>query len=293
MTAQAQAPRTTIVIATRDRRDELLVTLTELDRAHPGVPTVVVDNGSSDGTPSAVRQSRPGVMVISLAGNHGAVARNVGVLAATTPYVAFADDDSWWDKGALAAAELAFDTHPDLGLIAARTLVGPEERPDPITAELAASPLERTANLPWPRLLGFLCCSAIVRRQAFLQAGGFSPILHFVGEERLLAWDLAAAGWACCYVEDIVAHHHPSTQRSGQVRRHRQELRNQLLATWLRRHPARGTSVTLSLLGDLRRDPEVLPAVLAALRKAPDVLRGRRRLPLSVERMVRLVEGSR
>lgn len=29
--------------------------------------------------------------------NHGAVARNVGVELARTPYVALSDDDSWWE----------------------------------------------------------------------------------------------------------------------------------------------------------------------------------------------------
>jgi cytochrome c oxidase subunit 1 len=233
------SPRTTLVIATRDRRDELLATLAELTRCCPGVPRVAVGNASSDGTPAAVWAAYPSTRVIELPCNYGAVARNVGVVAARKLYIAFADDDSWRADGALAAAELAFETHPNLGLIAARTLVGMDCHPDPIIAELADSPLRPTAELPWPRVLGFLCCSATVRREAFLQAGGFSPILHFVGEERLLAWDRAAAGWACCYLEHLVAYHHPSAQRSSQHRRRRREVRNRLLATWLRRRPAR------------------------------------------------------
>ena len=39
----------------------------------------------------------------------GSSARNVGVAQVTTPYVAFADDDSWWAPGALAAAADLFD----------------------------------------------------------------------------------------------------------------------------------------------------------------------------------------
>lgn len=34
------------------------------------------------------------------------------------------------------------------------------------------------------------------------------------GEETLLAYDLAAAGWQLCYVADVVAHHHPSPIRA-------------------------------------------------------------------------------
>jgi hypothetical protein len=37
-------------------------------------------------------------------------------------------------------------------------------------------------------------CAAVLRRDAFLQVGGFSPLLFVFGEETVLAYDLAAAG---------------------------------------------------------------------------------------------------
>jgi hypothetical protein len=43
-------PRTTVVIMTRDRRAELLRTLDLMTRLPEGVPIIVVDNASSDGT---------------------------------------------------------------------------------------------------------------------------------------------------------------------------------------------------------------------------------------------------
>ena len=39
--------------------------------------------------------------MVALPVNAGAVARTTGVRHTTTPYVAFADDDSWWEPGAL------------------------------------------------------------------------------------------------------------------------------------------------------------------------------------------------
>lgn len=54
-------------------------------------------------------------------------------------------------------------------------------------------------------VLGFLACAAIVRRHTFLDAGGFSPLLFFVGEERLLAYDLTAVGRLRCYAPEIIA----------------------------------------------------------------------------------------
>ncbi|MBY8852153.1 glycosyltransferase, partial [Saccharothrix sp. MB29] len=136
----------------------------------------------------------PRVRVLALGHNVGASARNRGVRAADTPYVAFCDDDSWWAPGALDRAEELFREHPALGLVAARVVVEPEGREDPVCAEMASSPLGRGGDLPGPRVLGFICCASIVRREAFLRVGGFNPVLFFPGEERLFSWDMAAAG---------------------------------------------------------------------------------------------------
>ncbi|HEX8805223.1 MAG TPA: glycosyltransferase, partial [Acidimicrobiales bacterium] len=211
-----------MVIATRDRRDGLLGVLDRLDALPPTErpPVVVVDNGSSDGGPAVVRAAHPGVQVVELGVNRGAPARDVGVVAATTPYVAFADDDSWWAPGALTAAADAFDARPRLGLVAARVLVGPAERVDTVSAAMAASPLPRPPDGgAGPAVLGFLACGAVVRRRAFLQAGGFSPVTFFMGEEGALALDLAAAGWELAYVDRVVAHHHPAPSQRDPAER--------------------------------------------------------------------------
>jgi hypothetical protein len=65
---------------------------------------IVIGNGSVDGTAAAVRERHPGVDLIELGANRGAAARNVGMARAGTPYVAFADDDSWWAPGARASS---------------------------------------------------------------------------------------------------------------------------------------------------------------------------------------------
>src|SRR4051812_29462950 len=172
---------TTVVIATRDRRDQLLRTLGELTALPEQPPIILVDNGSGDGTPDAVRAAYPEVTVLEPGQNLGAVGRTFGVLEAETELVASPDDDSWWQPGALARADELFQRHPRLGLLTARTLVGPEGRLDPLSAELAGSPLGQEADLPGPSVLGFLACAAVVRRSAYLQVGGFSPVVFFFG----------------------------------------------------------------------------------------------------------------
>lgn len=280
----------TVVIATRDRRQELIRTLQHLYELTPPPPVVVVDNGSSDGTAHAVRAQFTDAMVLALRRNYGAPARNLGVLAARTRYVAFSDDDSWWAPGALQRARAVLNSHPRLGLVAARTLVGPTQRPDPVNALLAASPLPRPSNAPGPSVLGFLACSAVLRREAFCRVGGFSDLLFFVGEERLLCYDLATAGWERVYLNDVVAHHHPSAHRSDPERRRVLELRNALLTAVLRRPRSVAVATAAALARDSGRDAAARCALREALVRLPAALRRRLPLPATVEQQVRMLE---
>ncbi|ANN17048.1 glycosyl transferase [Amycolatopsis orientalis] len=283
------AARTTVVIATRNRATELTRTLTELTALRPPPPIVVVDNASSDDTVDRV-SGFPGVRVVRLPRNLGATARNVGVALARTPYVAFSDDDSWWAEDALPEAERILDAHSDVGLVAAKTLVGEEEREDPVVQLMAGSPLGTPDGLPGPAVLGFLACSAVVRREAYLQVAGFSPVLHFGAEERLFSYDLAAHGWRLCYVDRVRAHHHPSSARPSRGRRERTELRNRLLITVMRRPVRRCVADGLRVLSRVPREPRVLGALAGTLRRLPSALAGRRPLPARVERQIRVLE---
>lgn len=221
--------RVTIVVASRNRREELLASL-----ARHRAPVVYVDNASEDGSPDAVREAFPQVEVVALPRNVGAFARTIGVRRATTPVVAFADDDSWWAPGSLAAGAEILAAHPDAGLLNARILVGTEERLDPTCAEMACSPLPRPAGAPGEQLLGFIACGAMVRTAAFVAAGGFDPVVRFPGEEERLSLDLAQLGYLACYVPELVVHHHPSPIRSSPHVRHLGLARSAVLTAALR-----------------------------------------------------------
>ncbi|MEW9531081.1 glycosyltransferase family 2 protein [Microbispora sp. NPDC049125] len=277
----ARPPRVTVVVATRNRHSDLESSLPR----HEG-PVIVVDNGSADGSAAFVRDRFPHVRLVELGRNLGATARNVGARLATTPYVAFADDDSWWAPGALDRAAGVLDAHPRLALLAAHILVGPEERPDPICAAMARSPLKTEPDLPGPSVLGFLACGAVVRRDAYLAAGGFDDVVFFFGEEERLALDLASAGWGLSYVADVVAHHHPSAARvSG--RRRVLASRNRLLTAVLRRPwPVVGRAA----LAAARGGPPGWRALGEAVTRLPKALWRRRGLPPEVEAALRSLD---
>jgi GT2 family glycosyltransferase len=155
------------------------------------------------------------------------------VIAAGTPYVAFCDDDAWWEPGSLARAAAILDAHPDVALVAARVLL-PGGRLEPTCEAMAASRLPTRPGLPGRRVLGFIACGAVVRRSAYLAAGGFPPGWGVGGEELPLAAELADRGWELVYVDELVAHHHPS-QRRDTGRRRVVADRNDLWFAWSRR----------------------------------------------------------
>jgi GT2 family glycosyltransferase len=280
---RSRDPRVTVVVATRNRRDEVLGTLPRHEAR-----AILVDNASSDGTAEAVRRTLPAVEVLPLDRNLAAAGRNLGVARSSTPYVAFADDDSWWSPGSLSRAADLMDAHPRLGLLSARVLVGPEERLDPVSTAMAAAPLGTEPDLPGPSILGFLACAVMVRREAFAAVGGFERLLGVYGEEQLLAVDLITHGWGLAYVDDVVVHHHPSPQRGDPTVRRRIEARNALLTRWLR-WPAR--EALAETVATARSGADGRAAALAALRRLPAAWTGRSLLPEHVRRDVAALEA--
>lgn len=285
-------PRVSVVIATRNRACELLTTLERLRDLPERPHIVVVDNASTDGTPETVRRRYPEVEVVVLTENLGGAGRNVGVRRVDAPYVAFSDDDSWWAPGSLARAADLLDTHPRLAALAARTLVGPQEKRDPICDAMANSPLAPEPDMPGPPVRGFLGCAVVVRRTAYLEAGGYNPRIRIGGEEELLAADLAAAGWELAYVDELVAHHHPSKVRDS-VERRRLSVRNALWFAWLRRPLSTAGRHTLLAARAAPKDADVWDGLVQALRGLPWALRHRRVLPRRVEEDLRLLDSER
>lgn len=275
--------RVTTVVITRNRREQLLETL---PRHVP--PVIVVDNGSEDGTADAVERAHPEATVVRLGRNLAAGGRTVGARLARTEHVAFADDDSWWEPGSLDRAVEVLDRHRRIGLLVARVVLEPAGTDDPFNAVLAASPLPGDPAAPGVPVLGFMACAAVVRRDAFLAAGGFDPVLGIGGEEQLLAWDLAALGWELRHLDDLVVHHEP---RSGPGRsrpgRRAGLHRAAVLTAVMRRSPA---TIATAVGQAVRDGPPGIRGVAGAMPHLGYALSHRRRLPSSVEQDVRILE---
>jgi GT2 family glycosyltransferase len=281
-----------VVIITRNRCPELGRTLSKLAGLPEQPAIIVVDNGSDDGTAAHVRWHHPHVQLITARANLGAVGRNLALRRVTTPYVAFCDDDTWWEPGSLTLAADTLDAHPDVASVTARIVVEPDGTDDPITPELAGSPLPGRPGLPGPVLLSIMAGASVLRAGPFREMGGFSPRLWLGGEEELLCADLVARGHTLCYLPAATVHHQASELRDP-ARRRLLGIRNTLWFTWLRRPAGAALRRTAELAGTVPRDATSAAAFGAAVRGLPWVLRERRPVPPAVEAWIQLLDEPR
>ncbi|MBW0101311.1 glycosyltransferase family 2 protein [Pseudonocardia sp. KRD291] len=279
----------TVVMITHNRADELRRTLTAMTALPDAAPIILVDNASTDGTADMVEREFGQVELIRGDRNLGAVGRNVAVDRVRTRHVAFCDDDTRWQSGALTRAAALLDAHPGLASVTGRCLVEPGLAEDPITPEMRYSPVPGPAWLPGPALLGVMAGLTTFRVSAFRGVGGFCEKMWLGGEEELLALDLAAAGWWMCWAPDVVVHHAPSTARDPRGRR-RLGIRNTLWTLWLRRPVRSAARRSVEVLRGAPADAATARAVLSALAGAVWVLRGRRVVPPHVEAGLVLLE---
>jgi GT2 family glycosyltransferase len=284
--------RVTVAVITHNRRPELARTLGKLESLPERPAVIVVDNGSADGTAAYVRWHHPAVTLIAARRNLGAVGRNLALRRVTSPYVAFCDDDTWWDPGSLTRAADALDAHPDVAAVTARIVVEPSGEDDPIVPELAGSPVVGRSGLPGPALLSIMAGASVLRADAFRIVGGFSPRLWLGGEEELLCTDLITSGYWLCYLPAATVHHQASPARDA-TRRRQLGIRNTLWFTWLRRPAGPAWRRTADLARTVPRDAASAAAFAAALRGLPWVLRERRPVTPDLEAQIQLLEEPR
>lgn len=266
--------RITVVMITHNRCEELCRSLKHL-KALPEKPgIIVVDNASTDNTVQRMRAEFPDVELIRSEKNLGAAGRNLGVQNVWTPYVAFCDDDTWWEPGSLQTAVTLLDRHPRIAALNASIVVGSDQRPDPACLVMANSPLPQVSGIG-PMLSGFMAGACIMRTDVFLQAGGYWPRFFIGSEEALLAMDILDAGHQIVYAPALIVHHWPSQQRDSGQRILLTE-RNAIWSAWLRlpwRMAWRRTRASVRSATELAQRCRI---VLSALPGIPAVLKNRR-----------------
>lgn len=208
----------TVVVPLRDNAaglDRLLAGISEHHRV------IVVDDGSTEPVRDPLRRAAVTVLRHDRALGPSA-ARNAGLRAATTDYVAFLDSDVVPRTGWLEVM-LGHFSDPEVALVAPR-IVALDPRANALARyEHSRSSLDlgrREAAVRSNTVVSYVPSAALlVRRQALLDAGGFDEDMR-VAEDVDLCWRLERAGWRLRYEPAArVAHDHRVTFRSWFARR--------------------------------------------------------------------------
>jgi GT2 family glycosyltransferase len=216
-----------VVIPNWNRRKLLQACLDSLDlQDFLGFSTLVVDNGSRDGSVAMVRKRYGHVKLITLARNSGfAAAVNRGIRQSHSEFVALLNNDMVVDERWLSALVAAARRHPEAGLFASRMLRSDDSR----RLDAAGDGLRRSGRsygigrgeLDGPRfrkekpVFGASAGAALYRRRMLEEVGEFDEDFFAYVEDTDLAWRAQIRGWSCYFVPDAVAHHKGSASLRG------------------------------------------------------------------------------
>jgi GT2 family glycosyltransferase len=206
MQSRPALPRISVVVLTHDRAGQLVGTLARLASLPEQPPVIVADNASHDDTVKLVDMLFPQVRVVQCGADLGAAGRNRAVTCVRTDYVAFCDDDSWWEPGSLALAVKLLDGAPQVAVLNARVVTGENGALDPRCRSMAGSPLA-AAGCPGPELgptiATYIAGACVFRTAVFRAVGGYERRFGIGGEEALVTLDVLDAGHAIAYCSEL------------------------------------------------------------------------------------------
>ncbi len=214
-------PDVSVVIVTWNGRRHLDACL-EAVAGQAGVrtETIVVDNGSTDGSVEHVRTRYPWVRVLALDENRGfAGGNNAGVAIANGRLVALLNNDTIAEPGCLRALVDGLDEGNAVSLTTARIVY----MHDPMKIDSAGDGMLRAGGAfkhlhgrsveearTTREVFGVCGAACLMPKRVFDELGGFDEAFFFSHEDVDLSYRARLLGYRCRYVADAVVRHHGS-----------------------------------------------------------------------------------
>lgn len=217
-----EAPRVSVIVVSWNSREFLPGCLASVEaQTHPDVETIVVDNGSADGSADLVAERFPGATLIRNRENAGfCKANNAALKRSTGLFILCLNADAVLEPDFLETALPAFEVSPLVGMVAGKIL-----RFDRRTLDSAGQVLTRARRIR-DRGYGepdtgrfdasceiFSVCGAVaLYRRATVEAVSrdgqfFDESFFSFGEDMDVAWRAQRAGWKGRYVPQAGARH--------------------------------------------------------------------------------------
>jgi GT2 family glycosyltransferase len=180
--------------------------------------TILVDNGSTDGSVAFVRSNFPEVRVLPLSENRGfSAAVNAGIRASRAEYVALLNNDTQTDPGWLEALVEAAEVHPEASLFASKLVdfhdrrvldgAGDALRRSGLPYRLGHRELDRGQYDEPAFVFGACAAAALYRRALFEEIGLFDEDFFAYCEDGDVSFRAQLAGHRCLYVPEAVVYH--------------------------------------------------------------------------------------
>jgi GT2 family glycosyltransferase len=203
-------PTLSVVIVTRNRKDEVASLLADLVATprEAGDEIVVVDNASTDGTAAQLRKKFPAVKLLAFDTNRGApAARNAAEASTCGEVLVFLDDDvRVEDPHFFARIRLAFAEQPELSVAAFRIVDPATGRSRPFEVPRRRKDLAMEAC----ETSYFVSAGCAIRRSAYRLAGGMDESLIYGFEELDFSYRAVARGFRIFYRPEICVRHRMS-----------------------------------------------------------------------------------
>lgn len=173
--------KVTVIIPTYNRMGTIAESVQSvLDQTYSNLELLIVDDGSTDGTESVIKEFTDNrINYVRMDKNGGvANARNVGVSLAKTDWIAFQDSDDIWHKDKLEKQMTYAKEHPEYALIYSKYRL---IYPDGEESVVPAYPNEVMEGDIFKPLLERNVIGAptvLVKRETFMDIGGFDTAFH-------------------------------------------------------------------------------------------------------------------
>jgi len=174
-------PFITIAILTKNAKKDIEVTLQklrEIDYPKDKIETILVDNGSTDGTHKMVERKYKNVKIILLDKNYGMSALNNAFKIAKGEYCMVFDDDSYIEKNGLKKVIKEFGNDALLGILACN-IINPYDN----SSEFKYMP-KAGRSIKWCDFIGG---GVAIKTEIFNKIGYFSQDILIYGHEADLA----------------------------------------------------------------------------------------------------------
>lgn len=195
----------TIVVTHHRTPDILRVCLDNLKQFAPGVPVVVVDSDSDDGTLGMLQRDYPQVQALSVINHSMANTVNTGLRHASTTYMLQMNADVYITATTVADL-LAVIRHKGVGMVGprCRNEAGKLQRQGVLYSRYyTVMALTGAKSVPVKWLSG--CCQ-MIRWEVLRQVGGMNTAYRFYNEDIDWCWRINKSGWRCELVKTDVTH---------------------------------------------------------------------------------------